>query len=64
MFGGWLSCTLHEAVKLLSLRQKLKIVKIKGGEKVQDYITRVLDGFYQLWMLGESMLEKAVVKKL
>lgn len=49
------------SVKLYFLRQELEIMKMKCGEKVQDYITRVLDVIYQLRMLGEFMPEKAVV---
>lgn len=52
------------SVKLYSLKSELETLRMKNGEKVQDYITRVLDIVYQLRVLGESMEETAVVGKI
>lgn len=52
------------SVKLYSLRQEMETMKIKTGEKVQDYMTRVLDIVYQIRMLGDSLSESTVVGKI
>ncbi|XP_039135312.1 uncharacterized protein LOC120272535 [Dioscorea cayenensis subsp. rotundata] len=51
-------------VRLHSLHRELDATKMKHGEKIEDYITRVLDVVYQIKMLGEEFPDKTVVTKI
>lgn len=52
------------SVKLYSLQQELETTKMKSGEKIQDFISRVLDVVYQIRVLGEDVPESTVVGKI
>ncbi|XP_039123469.1 uncharacterized protein LOC120260093 [Dioscorea cayenensis subsp. rotundata] len=52
------------SVKLYSLRQELETTKMKSGEKIQDFISRVLDVVYQIRVLGEDVPESTMVGKI
>lgn len=52
------------SVKLYSLRQELETTKMKESEKIQDFISRVLDVGYQIRMLGEEVTQAAIVGKI
>ena len=48
-------------VKLHTLRQEFEIMRMKNGESVQDFISRILDVVYQVRTLGDTLIEQAVV---
>ncbi|XP_039137127.1 uncharacterized protein LOC120274664 [Dioscorea cayenensis subsp. rotundata] len=52
------------SVKLHSLHRELDVTKMKHGEKIEDFSTRVLDIVYQIKVLGEEFPEKKVVTKI
>lgn len=52
------------SVKLYSHRQELETMKMKNGEKIQEFISRVLDIVYKIRALGEKVPEHAVVGKI
>ncbi|XP_039115501.1 uncharacterized protein LOC120250763 [Dioscorea cayenensis subsp. rotundata] len=51
-------------IQLHSLQREFDAVKMKQGECVQDFITRVLDIAYQIRMMKEALPQKTVVSKI
>lgn len=51
-------------VKFHSLHHELDMSRMKPGESIQDYISRVLDIVYQIRMLKEEVPVKMVVSKV
>ena len=39
-------------------------MRMKSGEPVQDFISRILDVVYQVRTLGDTLTEQAVVSKI
>lgn len=52
------------SVKLYSLLQEHQIMKMKNGEKVQDFISLVVDIVYKICMLRETVPEHTIVGKI
>ncbi|XP_039145505.1 uncharacterized protein LOC120282718 [Dioscorea cayenensis subsp. rotundata] len=57
-------CSKSSAAKLHSYRQEYENLRMKNGESVQDYISRVLTTAYHIQALGEELDEKAIVGKI
>lgn len=51
-------------MKLHSLHRESDATKIKHAEKIQDFVSRVLDVVYHIKMMKEKLSEKAVVAKI
>lgn len=50
--------------KLLSLRKQYKNLNMKNGEKVPDYISRVIVITYQMKACGETLSEQTIIEKV
>ncbi|XP_039145612.1 uncharacterized protein LOC120282836 [Dioscorea cayenensis subsp. rotundata] len=62
--GEYQGCAKNAAAQLHSHRQDFENTRMKHGEKIQDYISRVLTVVYHIRALGEELSDPAVVGKI
>ncbi|XP_039130885.1 uncharacterized protein LOC120267277 [Dioscorea cayenensis subsp. rotundata] len=57
-------CTKSSAAKLYAYRQQFETIRMKNGDTIQDYVSKVLTLAHHIRTLGEDLPDQSVVGKI